>query len=135
MNSPKEDMKRIDELLKVALRREDAPPGFADRVMAQLEQQNIVQTGPERISWFRACSRPVARWATFAAVCASLITGGIHYRNLRREQAEGEAAKQQLMLALHIAGSKLQLARSKVNEIQASQPNREHDANRSRSKS
>jgi hypothetical protein len=35
----------------------------------------------------------------------------------RREHAQGEAAKQQLMLALHIAGSKLQLAKARVNEI------------------
>jgi hypothetical protein len=39
------------------------------------------------------------------------------------------------MLALHIAGSKLQLARSKVNGIQTSQPDREHETNKSRSKS
>lgn len=134
MNPPNDDMKPIDELLKAALRREEGPPRFADRVMAQLEQKTV-QTGPEHISWFRVFSRPVARWAAFAAVSASVITGSIHYRNLRREQAEGEAAKQQLMLALHIAGSKLQLARSKVNEIQTSQPDREREANKPRSKS
>ena len=135
MNPPNDDMKRIDELLKAALRREEGPPGFADRVMARLEQQNTVQTGRERISWFHIFSRHLVRWAAFAAVSASLITGSIHYRNQRREQAKGKAAKQQLMLALHIAGSKLQLARGKVNGIQTSQPEREHEANKSRSKS
>jgi hypothetical protein len=38
---------------------------------------------------------------------------------VRRERAQGEAAKQRLMLALRIAGSKLQLAKSRVNEINA----------------
>ena len=41
---------------------------------------------------------------------------------LQRQRAEGEAAKQQLMLALRIAGSKLQLAKEKVNEINTSRP-------------
>jgi len=134
MNPPNEDMKRIDGLLKTALRREDAPQGFADRVMVQLQQQKV-QTSFERTPWFQVFSRPLLRWAAFAAVSASLIAGTVHYRNVRREQAKGEAAKQQLMLALHIASSKLQLARSKVNGIQTSQPERERETNRSRSKS
>jgi len=135
MNPPIEDMKRLDELLKTMLRHEEAPPGFADRVMAQLQQQNTVQTSPSRTPWFQFFSQPLVRWAGFAAVSASLMVGSIHYRNVRREQAKGEAAKRQLMLALHIAGSKLRLARSKVNGIQASQPERERETSRSRSKS
>jgi hypothetical protein len=135
MNPPNEDMKRIDELLKTALRRHEAPPGFAERVMAQLQQQNAVQNSPSRIPWFQLFSHPLVRWAAFAAVSASLIAGTVHYRNLRREQAQGEAAKQQLMFALHIAGSKLQLAKSKVNGIQTSQPEHERKASKSRSRS
>lgn len=135
MSSPHEDMKRIDKLLKTALRREEVPPGFANRVMARLEPQNTVQTSPERIPRFQFFPRPLLRWAAFVAVSASLIAATVHYRNVRREQAEGEAAKQQLMLALHIAGSKLQLARSKVNGIQPSRPEREPEKDRSRSKS
>ena len=61
------------------------------------------------------------RWSAITATAASLMIGGIHYRNLRRERAQGEAAKQQLMLALRIAGSKLQLAKAKVNEMNATQ--------------
>jgi hypothetical protein len=61
--------------------------------------------------------------------------GTVHYRNQRREHARGEAAKQQLMLALRIAGSKLQLARSKVNQINQSEPETPPPANQSRSRS
>lgn len=135
MNPPNEDMKRIDELLKTALRREEAPPGFAQRVLAQVEQRETIKPKAERQPRFHVFSRPLVRWAAFAGVSASLIAGSIHYRNVRREHAKGEAAKQQLMLALHIAGSKLQLARSKVNGIQTSQPKHERETNASRSKS
>ena len=41
--------------------------------------------------------------------------------NVHREQAKGEAAKQRLMLALRVAGSKLQLAKAKVNEMNANE--------------
>jgi len=135
MNPPNEDMKHIDEFLKTALRREEAPPGFAEGILARVEQQPTVKPKEEHVPWFHLFSGPLVRWAAFATVFASLIAGSIHYRNVRREQAKGEAAKQQLMLALHIAGSKLQLARSKVNGIQTSQPDHERETNRSRSKS
>jgi hypothetical protein len=135
MNPPNEDMKRIDELLKTALVREEAPQGFAQRVLARVEQRSTVTPKAERVPQSHVLSRPLVRWAAFAGISASLIAGSIHYRNARHEQAEGEAAKQRLMLALHIAGSKLQLARSKVNGIQTSQPYREHETNKSRSKS
>ena len=135
MNPPNEDMNRLDELLKTALRRQEAPPSFADRVLARVEQRSAVTPKEERIPWLQIFSRPLVRWTAWAAVSASLIAGSIHYRNVRREQDKGKAAKQQLMLALHIAGSKLQLARSKVNGIQTSQPDRERETSKSRSKS
>jgi hypothetical protein len=134
MNPPNEDMQPIDQLLKTVLRREETPPNFADRILAQVEQRPTVKPKAERVPWFHAFSRPLVRWAAFAGISASLIAGSIHYRNVRREQAEGEAAKQRLMLALHIAGSKLQLARTKVNGTQTS-PKRERETNKSRSKS
>ena len=135
MNPSKEDMKRIDELLKTALGREEVPPGFAEQVLVRVEPRPTLKPKTERAPWFQFFRRPLLRWAAFAAVSVSLIAGTIHYRNVGREQTKGEAAKQQLMLALHIAGSKLQLVRSKVNGIRTSQPERERETNRSRSKS
>ena len=46
---------------------------------------------------------------------------GVHIYIVRREHAQGEAAKQRLMLALRVAGSKLQLAKAKVNEMNMNQ--------------
>jgi hypothetical protein len=112
----------LEESLRNALRREDAPEGFVLKVLARAEQQNIAANDAQRTSWLSIFSQPLLRWSAVAAVTICLVIGGIYYRNLQRQRAEGEAAKQQLMLALRIAGSKLQLAKEKVNEINTSRP-------------
>ena len=45
-----------------------------------------------------------------------MLLAGLEMRRQREFRARGEAAKQQLMLAVRIAGSKLQLAQAKVHE-------------------
>ena len=110
-------MNYSDEELKSALLRRDAPEGFADKVLARVATEKAAQSAPRRESILTFFMQPLVRWALAAALTGGLAAGGIHYRNLQRERAEGEAAKQQLMLALRIAGSKLQLAKAKVNEI------------------
>jgi len=121
------DTKRTEDALKHALRRQDAPDGFADRVLARVAAHNSTEA-PRGYhdSWWQLFTRPAVRWATAAALAAALVAGGLHYRQVQfekaqAERAQGEAAKQRLMLALRIASSKLQLARSKVNEINADQ--------------
>ncbi|MGA2858038.1 MAG: hypothetical protein ABSE40_14295 [Candidatus Sulfotelmatobacter sp.] len=112
------DTNRMEDALKNALRRREAPEGFADRVLTRVaEGSSATPVVLRHQSWLRLFDQPLVRWAAAAAVSATLLLGGIHYRNVQREQAEGNAAKQQLILALRIAGSKLQLAKSKINEI------------------
>jgi hypothetical protein len=121
------DMNQIEEQLKNALRRQAVPADFAERVLARLAAPNSIP--PVRRDTGRSIfTQPLLRWTAIAATATCLVMGGIHYRTVRRERAKGEAAKQQLMLALRIAGSKLQLAKAKVNEINATQT-----ANQSRS--
>ena len=117
----------IEDELKRALRRQEAPPDFAGQVLARIARQSSIRQ-MARDSWWRIFTQPLVRWAAVTATAASLVIGGIHYRSVQRDRARGEAAKQQLMLALRIAGSKLQLAKARVNEI-----NRTQTANRSRS--
>jgi len=128
---PTEDESK-NAALKHALQRQAAPDGFTERVMLKLEKQrlealSLAKSSPvPRDSLMAFFTRPLARWAAAAALAAAMIAGiagGIHVQNVRRERAQGEAAKQRLMLALRIAGSKLQLARSKVNQIGASPMN------------
>ena len=54
------------------------------------------------------------RWATAGVVACALLVAGLEYRHERHLRAEGEAAKQQLVLALRIAGAKLYVAQEKV---------------------
>lgn len=115
MNANKD---RMDDALKSALRRQDAPDGFADRVLAHVATQN--QQRVHRDSWLRLFTQPIMRWAALAVVATAMIVG-VHVYDVHREQAKGEAAKQRLMLALRVAGSKLQLAKAKVNEMNANE--------------
>lgn len=112
------NMNQIEAELKKALRREEAPPDFAERVLARVAEQHSAGTSNP---WWSIFTQPIVRWAAITATAACLVLGGVHYRNVERKRAQGEAAKQQLMLALRIAGSKLQLAKARVNEINASQ--------------
>jgi len=113
---------RTEAALKRALRREPAPDDFADRVLACVAEPNSAEARRgHRGSWLRVFAQPLVRWATAGALAAALVAGGLHYRQVQAERAQGEAAKQRLMLALRIASSKLQLAKSKVNEINADQ--------------
>jgi hypothetical protein len=114
------DMNRTEGALKNALRREEVPDGFADRVLARAASQRSAQPESRRSLWLNLFTRPLARWAIAAALSTAMILG-VHLNEVRRERAQGEAAKQRLMLALRIAGSKLQLAKSRVNEINAGQ--------------
>ncbi|HEX3821543.1 MAG TPA: hypothetical protein VHW45_14510 [Candidatus Sulfotelmatobacter sp.] len=116
----------IESVLKQALQREDAPADFADQLLLRVAHQkpeHIVTRNP-----WAFFTQPLVRWVAFAAITAALVGGFIHHREAVRERAKGEAAKQQLMLALRIAGSKLQIAREKVNEINddgSTHPNQE----------
>jgi len=117
----------IEDGLKRTLRRQEPPPDFAEQVLARIAEQSSIRQ-IARDSWWSIFTQPLVRWAAITATAASLVVGGIHYRSAQRDRARGEAAKQELMLALRIAGSKLQLAKARVNGINATQ-----STNRSRS--
>ena len=113
----------IEDELKKALRRQEPPEGFDDRVLARIAAQDSAQRKVASNPWLRIFSQPLVRWTAFAAISACLV-GGVRFAEVQhdkaiRERAEGEAAKQRLMLALRIAGSKLQLAKSKVDQLNA----------------
>lgn len=110
-------MNQFEEQLKGALCRQQAPPEFAEGVLARIAEHNSSPPTVPR-PWWSIFTQPLlVRWAAVSAAAGALVIGGIHYRTLQRDRAQGEAAKQQLMLALRIAGSKLQLAKARVNDI------------------
>lgn len=113
-------MRPLDEELRSALRRQEPPAGFVERVMARLAAQAAPRAGWAQVarawlSWTRAC------WAAVGAVaCLLLVIGVVQYQ--REQRAQGEMAKEQLKQALHIASSKLNQARKRVQEIDRRSP-------------
>ncbi len=108
-------MNRLDEELRRALRREAPPAGFAERVLARVAAEG--QT-PGR--WARLAAHlptPRIRWVAAAAVLCIAILSGLTYQRQQRIQAEGERAKQQLMLALRITAEELRTVHEKVQGL------------------
>ena len=111
-------MREMDDELKNALRREEPPAGFADRVLERVaERSGIRQASAVETT---GVTRSFVRWAAAAAVVVMLAGGWLQYRDVQQERAErieGEAAKARVVLALHIASSKLQLVQTKISRM------------------
>lgn len=104
-------MTEFEQQLVRALERREPPAGFTSRVLAAASLK------PTRSRW------QAWRWAFVlraAPVMAALlvVAGGALYQNYERVE-RGEAAKQQLLLAVKIAGAKLYDARQRVVSIGA----------------
>jgi uridylate kinase len=85
----------LEEELKQAMARKEPAPDFDSRV-----RRRLVRTMP----------RAVQRW--FAAAAALIVIAGGGGALYRRHQ--GEQAKEQIMLAMRIAGSKLNRVQAHV---------------------
>lgn len=107
-------MNRLEEELKKALQHVEPPAGFAERVLARAASEKAKETGPSR-SWFAWLGAPGLRWAMAGALCVALAASGVLYH--REQMKKGEEAKEQLMLALRITSSKLQIATESVRDI------------------
>lgn len=107
-------MSRLDDALRQALRREDPGPEFTARVLARAAAE------PRKRRWWESLGAAFApgrmRWAAAGALACLLVVGGAVER-YREQRVEGEAAKGRLMLALRIAGGKLNLARQRVQQL------------------
>jgi hypothetical protein len=112
-------MNRLEEELKEALRRVEPPVGFADRVLARAAIDKGEKKAHSR-PWFGWLGGSAFRWATACALCAAIAASGIAYHH--EERKRGEQAKAQLMLALRITSSKLQIATQNVRQLSEQQP-------------
>jgi hypothetical protein len=95
-------MNPLETELKSAMRRREAPEGFADRVMTRIPQHR-----KQRWSY---------SWVAAAAAAMIAVFGGgfFEYQKTERLRRDGERAKSELVLALEIASEKLQYTRAKV---------------------
>ncbi len=109
-------MDGFEEELQDALRREEPAPAFGARVAAR-----VIKTNRRRSGW-RSWLHPGVRWATAVVLPLAIAGGVMRFRQERRERAEGEAARQQVMFALRIAGTKIRLAQTKIQNLAEPEP-------------
>lgn len=102
-------MNNFEDQLKRALGRVEPPPDFTQKVLERLARE--AASPPPRRHLF------AGRWMAAAAAAVLLAGSGVLYQHHERE-LQGEAAKQQLLIALHIAGAKLQQAQQHVQQVE-----------------
>ncbi len=99
----------IEKDLTHALRRKAPPAGFSDRVLERIHE--------ETSSVNRESAAYAGGWARIAAAILLVVSTGLLssiYVGQIRQEAAGERAKQELMIAMRIASEKTNLARHEV---------------------
>jgi len=109
-------MSYLEDDLKMALRRTEPPEGFAERVLARANGP-----APAEPTWWDylmvLVRPPRVQWVALSLIVSVMIPAAGVYRKERQARAEGERAKQQLVFAVHVAGTKLHRVQQKVLEM------------------
>jgi len=102
-------MDHFEEKLRTALRREQPDGNFSASVLARLAER-------DRVAWWRL-RLPRLRFAMAMALLVAVLGFGLYRYEQQRQRAAGRAARQQVIVALRIAGAKIHLAQTKVQGI------------------
>lgn len=102
------DGSALEKELRSGLRPLAAPEGFADRVIARVQEMSS-HRAPSH-----SATQPIVRWAIAAVLLLTISFGGYVQRQRERRIA-GEHARQQVLLALRITSCTLQAVRNKVD--------------------
>ncbi len=111
LNQPGESFAELEEYLTQALRRVDAPKGFAERTMARAQASSA-----PRGKLLRMPSR-LRAWAS-GAIAAALV-GGVFVGDQvheRRQREKAEFAQQQFDAAMRITGETLAQTRLQLQQ-------------------
>jgi hypothetical protein len=112
-------MTPFEEQLKEALARREPPEGFTNRVL-----ERTIQRTQERALARSWRFREAWAWRLAPVLLALLlVTGGAIYHE-RQQMVRGEAAKEKLLTAVRIAGSKLHETRQHLIEIEGTEVER-----------
>jgi len=96
----------LDHELKAALRRKTPGPGLAGKVLERIEREQAVPRG--RNFFGSLATRRIAAVLTLTA----MLGGWAAHQEFERRR--GERAKDEVLLALHIAGAKVRAAQKQV---------------------
>ena len=109
----------IENEIEKAFRRKAPPPGFSARVMDRIHHESASKK--------RFASGSLRGWVIAASVILAILVGALARREIveSRLRAEGEWAKQQVILAMQIASNKTNLARDNVRK--SAEPARQSD--------
>ena len=108
----------IERELKAVLQRQKPDAGFTERVMAAVQAADAERlAGHDRVVPIHA-ARPWAAWRAVAAatVLTAFLGGWAAYETAER-RAEGEQAREEVLLALRITSEKLRTAQDHVRHI------------------
>jgi len=107
-------MTPFEEELRKALVRAEPTEDFTERVLAAAHSDESRST---KNGWL---TPGFWRFASVAALVIVLFAAAFGYRQHVR-RVKGEAAKEQLLTALHIAGAQLHAAQMRVHDIENSE--------------
>ena len=103
-------MDHFEQALKEALRRREPSSVFAARVQASVARRTRGELASQpwlTVFW--------PRWSVVALLSVAVLGAVLLYaRERQQRRAQGEAARRQVIVALRIAGSKMRVARAKV---------------------
>lgn len=110
----------IDDELREALRRKQAPADLADRVLARINEQPVPerQAVPTSIGHRRQgmAAQGVRRWLAAAAVLAVTVGGAERYYTQQRQAAEAARVQEELRIALQITSETLAVVQTKLSQ-------------------
>ena len=104
-------MSDLERDLRESLRRREPPDGFAERVLARVQEADTSsESSPGRFwGW---------RWAAAAAAIVLVLFGGFALYRERQQRAENERAKEQLLYALRVTGSQVRYVQQRLSEME-----------------
>jgi hypothetical protein len=105
-------MTPFEEELKQALQKQEPAANFTARVLDRCAAEDTKAHGR---FWRTLWSTPVWRFGMATAAALLMAASGTLYQQHEHE-VKGMAAKQQLLLAMRIAGTKLQEVQQRVKE-------------------
>ena len=125
---------RVDELelegieaeLRTHLRHVAAPEGFADRVMARVEQREAARAERAKqkrgfTGVVRRLERHAAVWTAIAAMLLLSAGGGVMYTRHEREEARAAEVQRQMDLAMELTGHALEQVQGGLDRSTAGQ--------------